>query len=73
MSLAQLNDFLDQKKGGGKYIVVFKDKENHVVDGIEIKTFGQDGRSIKQQVNDYANDLMAREGMVELNCEIHKK
>ena len=73
MSLAQLNDFLDQKKGDGKYIVVFKDKENHVVDGIEIKMFGQDGRSIKQQVNDYANDLMAREGMVELNCEIHKK
>ncbi len=73
MSLAQLEDFLDQKKGGGKFIVVFKDKENHVVDGIEIKTFGQDDRSIKKQVNDYANDLMSREGIVELNWEIHKK
>ena len=50
MSLAQFDDFLDQKKGDGKYIVVFKDKENHVIDGIEIKTFGQDGRSIKQQL-----------------------
>ena len=73
MSLAQLDDFLDQKKGGGKFIVVFKDQENHVVDGIEIKTFGQDVRLIKKQVNDYANDLMAREGIVELNWEIHKK
>jgi hypothetical protein len=73
MSLAQLEDFLDQKKGGGKFIVVFKDKENHVVDGIEIKTFGRDDRSIKKQVNDYANEIMAREGIVELNWEIHNK
>ena len=73
MSLAHIDDFLDQKKGGGKYIVVFKDKENHVVDGIEIKTFGQDSRSIKKAANDYANDLMARENIVEVNWEIHKK
>ena len=73
MSLAQFDDFLDQKKGGGKYIVVFKDNEKNVVDGIEIKTFGQDGRSIKKAAKDYTNNLMAREGIVELNWEIHKK
>lgn len=53
--------------------MVFKDNENNVVDGIEIKTFGQDGRSIKKAAKDHANDLMAREGIVELNWEIHKK
>jgi hypothetical protein len=73
MSLAQFDDFLDQKKGGGKYIVVFKDKKNHVIDGIEIKTFGQNGRSIQKTANEYANDLMAREGLAELSWEIQKK
>ncbi len=73
MSLAQNDDFLDQKKGGNRYIAVFKDEENKVIDGIEIKAPAQDVSAVNKVASDYAQDLMAEKGIDKVECEIRKK
>jgi hypothetical protein len=56
-----------------KYVAIFRDEYNNVVDGIEIKTFLKDMIPIYKAVSNYAYDLMAKRGMRKLNWEILNK
>lgn len=73
MSLAQIDDLLDQKKTGNRYIAVFKDEKNKVIDGIEIKAPTQDVSAINKVAFDYAQNLMYEKGIDKVGCEIQKK
>ncbi|WP_338472881.1 hypothetical protein R4Z10_09230 [Niallia sp. XMNu-256] len=73
MSQAQFDDFQDQRNEKDEFVAVFKDKDNHVIDGIEIKTSEQDIYSINDVATKHAQDLMAERGMSEVEVEIRKK